>query len=113
MDNESWIGVDLDGTLAYYERGYAREKIIGDPILPILNKVKKAIESGIIVKIFTARVSQNDDNSYILDWLKKNGLPPLEITNIKDWKMIELWDDRCLSIEHNTGKILGGNSIIS
>ena len=30
----------------------------------------------------------------IREWLKKHGLPELEITNAKDMDMIELWDDR-------------------
>lgn len=39
-------------------------------------------------------------------WLKENGLSNLEVTNVKDFRMIKLYDDRAVSIEKNTGRIL-------
>jgi hypothetical protein len=31
----------------------------------------------------------------------------LKITNVKDRFMVELWDDRAVQVEHNTGKVVG------
>ena len=39
-------------------------------------------------------------------WLKQNGLPDLEVTNTKDFKMIELWDDRAVQVSRNSGQPL-------
>lgn len=39
----------------------------------------------------------------IHQWLVAQGLPVLEVTNIKDFDMLELWDDRCVSVVTNTG----------
>lgn len=102
-----WIGVDLDGTLAHYEKGYASKNIIGDPIPSMVSRIQRWIQEGITVKIFTARVYQTPDSvNLIQSWLLKNGLPKLEVTNEKDYNMLELWDDRCITIQHNTGIIL-------
>jgi len=35
-----------------------------------------------------------------------NGLPELEVTNVKDFAMIELWDDRCKQVIINTGELV-------
>jgi hypothetical protein len=39
-----------------------------------------------------------------LDWLESVGLPRLPVTNVKDFSLIELWDDRCVRVEPNTGR---------
>lgn len=106
-----WIGVDLDGTLAKYD-GWKGIEHVGDPVLPMLNRVKQWIKDGKTVKIFTARVSVPDDMlesviTPIHEWCEKNGLPRLEITCKKDFGMISLYDDRCVQVEMNTGKIIG------
>ena len=33
--------------------------------------------------------------------------PPPGVTNIKDFAMVELWDDRCIRVEPNTGRVMG------
>ena len=103
MDKEkSWIGVDLDGTLAYHNkfRGYDH---IGKPIPIMLYRVKKWVEKGYRVKVVTARASDPDAIPVVRSWLKKHGLGNLEITNQKDYDMIELWDDRAVRVMSNTG----------
>ena len=109
MANPEWIGVDLDGTLAEYY-GWRGIDHIGAPIPLMVERVKRWIDSGKEVKIFTARISNPDEKlaatTAIWKWLFENGLPLLEITNIKDWKMLELWDDRCVQVQMNTGIIL-------
>jgi hypothetical protein len=40
----------------------------------------------------------------IKEWLTGCGLPDLEVTNVKDLNMIELWDDRCVQVTTNLGE---------
>jgi hypothetical protein len=109
-----WIGVDLDGTLAHYE-GWKGERQIGAPVPAMLERIHVWLKNGVEVRIFTARVSQMPDRDVaemtkiVQDWLQAEcGLPRLAVTNIKDFGMIELWDDRAVSVEMNTGRIRGG-----
>ena len=106
---QEWIGVDLDGTLAHY-KDWIGPQHIGDPIKPMIDRVKRWINAGKIVKIFTARASVSSQIPYVKKWLSDNGLPTLEITNIKDMWMVELWDDRCVQVEQNTGRMIGSIS---
>jgi hypothetical protein len=102
-----WIGVDLDGTLAH-DPGNKREnralEQIGSPIKPMLNRLRKWIAEGKTVKIFTARASSPRQVVMIKKWLASYGLPDLEVTNVKDLRMIELWDDRCVQVMTNLGE---------
>ncbi len=98
-----WIGVDLDGTLAR-DLGSARWDEIGSPIEPMLMRVKRWIAEGHTVKIFTARASSPKQVMAIKEWLASCGLPDLEVTNVKDLHMIELWDDRCVQVTTNLGE---------
>jgi hypothetical protein len=100
-----WTGVDLDGTLAHYSRTANYGKV-GEPVPAMLALVKKMINNGIRVKIFTARVEDPDQVPIIRKWLQDNGLPDLEITNIKDYGMQRLYDDRCIQVEINTGRLI-------
>ena len=100
---EQWIGVDLDGTLAEYNDWIGIEHI-GKAIPLMVERVRGWIAEGKKVKIFTARVTAGQKTiRYIHEWLVSNGLPELEVTNIKDFDMLELWDDRCVSVITNTG----------
>jgi hypothetical protein len=107
--NNEWIGVDLDGTLAYYH-GFTGEYNIGDPIPEMLKRVKQVMADGKTVKIFTARAGDPSAIPYVKEWLIKHGIGGLEITNVKDFSMIELWDDRCIQVISNTGKIAAHES---
>lgn len=100
----SWIGVDLDGTLAYYS-GWRGLNHVGKPIPVMLARVKHWLEEGYVVKIFTARASEGEKGILpVKKWLVENGLPDLEVTNQKDFAMVELWDDRAVQVVANTGK---------
>ncbi|MGA3144986.1 MAG: hypothetical protein ABSF10_18445 [Verrucomicrobiota bacterium] len=101
-----WIGVDLDGTLAR-DLGGTRGDEIGSPIEPMLTRVQKWIAEGRTVKIFTARASSPRQVMAIKEWLASCGLPDLEVTNVKDQRMIELWDDRCVQVTTNLGEPIG------
>ena len=103
-----WIGVDLDGTLAKYESWEKNGETIGEPVPEMLFRVKNWVVNGKTVKIFTARASVSDQIPPIKEWCKKHGLGDLEVTNVKDFGMIELWDDRAVAVEMNTGRVLGG-----
>lgn len=108
---KAWIGVDLDRTLAIYN-GWKGPEHIGEPVPLMAARVKRWTEEGIKVKIFTARVSGEKAEAeqaryYIERWLKKNGFGGLEITCTKDYAMSELWDDRAVHVEANTGIAVG------
>ena len=112
----SWIGVDLDGTLAHYDHWRGIEHI-GEPIPAMVARVKQWLADGVEVRIFTARVgggypySSDVNRAYdaIRDWCIEHLGESLPITCEKDLKMFQLWDDRCVCVERNTGKILGQN----
>lgn len=109
-----WIGVDLDGTLAVYDewRGFGH---IGKPIPKMVERIKGWLKAGTEVRIFTARVSNNgvrmpDEpvREPIERWLvEEAGLPILKITCVKDFEMMQLWDDRAVGVEFNTGERIG------
>lgn len=77
-----WTGVDLDGTLAYHEPGDSIGTI-GSPIWPMMERVRKMIDNGERVKIFTARACDPGQIDLIHKWLKRQGLPELEITKVR------------------------------
>lgn len=106
---KGWIGVDLDGTLAKYD-GWVSEEHIGDPVPAMLARVKNWLEEGEEVRIFTARVSREnakDVVGWIWAWCIKHGLPTLRVTCVKDYDMKVLYDDRCVQVEKNTGRLIG------
>lgn len=105
-----WIGVDLDGTLAFYE-GWKGHRHIGAPILPMLKRVKYWVGTGIRVKIFTARVSGNrpeeaEVRKAINAWCLEHIGTMLEITCEKDYECVEIWDDRAIQVIANTGLVV-------
>ncbi len=100
-----WTGVDLDGTLAYLDRNSSYNEV-GEPVPAMMALVRKMINNGIRIKIFTARAEDPDQFPIIQKWLKDNNLPELEITNVKDYNMQRLYDDRCIQVERNTGRLI-------
>lgn len=107
--SEGWIGVDLDGTLAEY-LGWQGMGHIGEPIAPMVERVKAWLAEGKDVRIFTARVcssqSQEDLDVFLREytrWCFQVFGRQLPVTSEKDWKMIKLWDDRCVQIMPNIG----------
>jgi len=104
--NQSWVGVDLDGTLAHYD-GWVSPSHIGDPVPRMLERVKGWIAEGRKVKIVTARVSNQAQAQQVREalapWFVKHGLPLMEVVCCKDYAMVELWDDRAVQVIPNTG----------
>jgi len=104
-EHKTWIGVDLDGTLAKYN-GWKGETHIGEPIPLMVNRVKEWLAAGKDVRIMTARVANVDDDTVenaIKAWCKEHLGQELPVTNVKDHQMEELWDDRAHRVEKNTG----------
>lgn len=106
MGQSGWRGVDLDGTLAFYD-GWKGIEHIGDPIPLMKMRVEQWLERGDTVKIMTARAGVPECIPIIQDWCEKHGLPRLEVTDKKDFAVIEIWDDRAVCVRANSGEILG------
>ena len=127
-NGKGWIAVDLDGTLAQYDQ-WIGPGHIGEPVPLMLARVKGWLKEGKEVRIFTARVFPFNDVIYadtprpslathidntrlddawlavhsIRRWCYKHVERILPITNVKDFGMIEIWDDRAVQVEKNTG----------
>ena len=97
-----WIGVDLDGTLAEYG-GWKGSDHIGAPIMPMVRRVTAWLAAGTEVRIFTARASVPEQIPPIHEWCLKHIGLVLTVTNVKDFGMVELWDDRAVRVIANTG----------
>lgn len=111
--SDKWIGWDLDGTLAVSEPGVDDLLRIGPPIVANVRRLRRHLEEGYEVRIVTARVSVKDGAEMwaqmmlIRAWLKEHVTDrALVITAIKGVGMIELWDDRAVAVERNTGRRL-------
>jgi len=107
-----WIGVDLDGTLAFKNEDWEDERV-GKPIPLMLERVKEWLAQGREVRIFTARVApphtperMETHRRSVEQWCLEYLGEILPITATKDHYMGVLWDDRCVTVEHNTGKCL-------
>lgn len=121
---QSWIGVDLDGTLAEHywpEKGPYETLRIGAPIPRMVERVRAWIAEGQLVKVFTARVDGGDValamgeplgaehrdveaiTLAIQAWCVEHVGTALPVTARKDYGMVALWDDRAVRVVHNTG----------
>lgn len=99
-----WIGVDLDSTLAYHAGGLG----IGAPVPLMLARVQQWLAQGKHVKIMTARASVPSLIPEVEAWCLKHLGRVLEVTNQKDFAMLELWDDRAIQVVPNTGERVDG-----
>jgi hypothetical protein len=114
-----WIGVDFDGTLATYD-GWRGPEHLGEPIAPMVQRVRTWLAEGQDVRIVTARMAVRpgepdvNGNAYpaesiarqralIEAWCQQHLGRVLPITASKDFQLIELWDDRCVQVIPNTG----------
>ena len=128
MSERGWIGVDLDGTLARYD-GWKGPEHVGEPVGPMLERVKGWLAEGREVRIFTARcwpfnpqatggdlrivedgatAQRSRDASVaimaIRAWCRQHLGRELPVTCVKDYNMVELWDDRAVQVLVNTGQ---------
>lgn len=110
-----WIGVDFDGTLAHHAPGESLS-YLGAPILLMVSQVLYWHRQGWKVKIFTARVAScyadcDVQRAMIITWCRRELGFPLEVTSEKDGAMLELWDDRAVAVERNSGVRLSPSNI--
>lgn len=112
MANKDWIAVDLDGTLARNDVDGWLENI-GPPVERMVIRVRNWIAQGKDVRIMTARVAtKNNGTSFeaqkqrarIEQWCVEHIGTLLPVTAEKDHMMSELWDDRAVAVEPNTGR---------
>ncbi len=107
MDGTGWIGVDLDATLAHYN-GFKGAEHIGPPVPAMVDRVKQWLAEGRDVRIFSARIADDPGGktqAAIEKWAQKYIGAKLPITNVKDDKMIALYDDRAVQVGRNTGQL--------
>jgi hypothetical protein len=102
--------VDLDSTLAYYEK-YVSPTHIGEPIEKMLNKVKYWLQQGDDVWIFTARADPTEKTHKIAiaaieDWCVKHIGKKLGVTAIKSKRFSHFYDDRAQQVIKNEGTIV-------
>jgi len=101
------IYVDLDRTLA--QAGHFQgKKHIGKPEPAMVNRIKQDLADGKKVKIFTARVANDDDGvarRAIEQWCQLHLGEVLPVTNKKMQDVGEILDDRAFHVKPNTGKL--------
>lgn len=112
MSEKKKIAVDLDGTMAFYDHFRGIDHI-GAPIQATIERVKRALEKGHEVWVFTARVCEKQLTSdreiavaRIAAFCLANVGRILPVTSDKDWGFTEFWDDRALQFRKNTGVTL-------
>jgi DNA-binding NtrC family response regulator len=110
MSENSWIGVDLDRTLAHYDE-WRGEEHIGAPIAPMVERVKAWLAEGREVRIVTARADSAVSVAAIQSWCLDHIGVALPVTASKDYLMVEIWDDRAVQVEPNTGLLLGESKL--
>ena len=109
------ILVDLDGTLVTHFKGPYKPGVYGDPVWPMINAAKRAITCGHTVKIFTARMDNDEatqalEANAIMDLCRQWGLVDANgnapsVTNKKDKFTWRIWDDRARSIVQDKGVV--------
>lgn len=107
-DKKSWHGVDLDGTLARQSTD-RWVRTVGEPLEPMVKRIRNWLANGERVKIMTARVAKDHDGSMeriIKDWCRKHIGVELPVTNKKDGFMIDLYDDKAVQVAYNKGEPL-------
>ena len=104
-EDYGWIGFDLDGTLSIYDEWKGLEHI-GEPIEPMMKLAKLYQLEGYEIKIMTARASDPLQIPSVKAWALLHGLGDIEVTCCKDFRMRMLYDDRCIQVEFNTGRII-------
>lgn len=107
------ILVDFDGTLAKYDSGGYRTGHCGEPIPEMVERVKKWLNEGRDVRIFTARrytggslrklQESAKDVAAIEVWCGMVFGRVLPIVNQKNMSTDAIFDDIASSVEHNVG----------
>lgn len=109
----AYIGVDLDGTLAAHGPDDWDGVSVREPIPLMVERVKAWLDRGLKVRIITARVSPiasrerlDEQHELISEWLVKHVGQDLPVQAWKCYHMTELWDDRAIQVQRDTGVAL-------
>jgi len=102
-ESSGWHGVDLDGSIAWHRSGQIS---IGRPLAPMIARIRRWDNRGEEVRVVTARATLGAaEKVKVYDWIAENIGLPLEVTSEKDPWMIDLYDDRVVELEKNTGLV--------
>lgn len=104
-----WIGVDLDGTLAFQSPAIPDGEI-GHPIPGMVNRVQLWLMQGKDVRIFTARAADPlpGEINAIRTWCQMHIGSILPVTCVKDRDCREIWDDIAIQVVRNDGTRVDG-----
>jgi len=106
---EVHIALDFDKTLAYHKSEWGVTKV-GEPIQPMVEKVKEWLAKGYKITIFTVRMNRSGEElekqiKMIDDFLINADLPILPKTAVKQREFSHFIDDRAYNVTPNTGII--------
>jgi adenylylsulfate kinase len=87
------VALDFDGVLAQYD-GWRGEDHLGQPMPGMRDLVAALERRGCAVVVFTTRPADR-----IHGWLRDHGFPALEVTNVKERRMVVFLDDRAVRFE--------------
>lgn len=117
-----WVGFDLDGTLATYDKWRGWDHV-GEPVPAMILLVKTLLMKKIDCRILTARASKvslarnnlqlAQMEKVIQDWTEKHIGVRLPVMTEKDCYLLALVDDKAVQVEMNTGKIIGKDIIMT
>ncbi|PWT75519.1 MAG: hypothetical protein C5B59_08555 [Bacteroidetes bacterium] len=113
---QRWIAVDFDGTLANFDCDWPADYTqVGEPIPAMVEQVKRWLQEGEDVRIFTARMdcyhplfsdlTEEQVKKPVEDWCLRVFGQVLPITNKKDYWCKALYDDRAYHVVRNEGII--------
>lgn len=118
---QGWIAVDWDGTVVTYH-GWTKWNEFGEPIKPMVDRIKQWLAEGQDVRIFTARVGLPHEDTKqetcfktgekFTSVMMKHAIAShcekiigqrLRVQCYKDLHTIEIWDDRAIGVVANLG----------
>lgn len=110
-----WVGFDFDGTLAQHEKPFNMYSS-GEPISKMIALANAYLDQsermGYVVKIMTARVSLCPDPDELLRrvlpinrFCQQHFGTTLDVTCVKDYGMLLLFDDRAYGVDSATGDV--------
>lgn len=102
----SWIGVDFDETL---------RRADGSPVEAMVSRVRSWLARGLEVRIVTARLAPDRDIgkelALVRVWCVQHLGAALKVQWGKSSGMIELWDDKVVRVQANTGARLSPSQV--
>lgn len=114
VPGRKFIAVDLDGTLAIYDKTDNRtgRTFIGEPIPAMVARVKDWLAQGHVVCIFTSRVAEPsradhfDVLARIHAWCEQHIGERLMVTAIKQPYFSAYYDNEAIQVRTNTGELV-------